>query len=143
MYVLVLEEKRKVVKLTEEERKWNKVWDMWADGTLESPYNELLEYSSQVNGGGHLCFFDNVSGEDISKLDKVISVLLDTLPTVFVSKLKRAYDSYCKDSVDKEGDKIASEKTVKYTDELDNIFYDNEELVNGMIREYSNSIELE
>ena len=47
--------------MSESERKWNLMWDMWADGDAESPYAELMEYESEVNNGGHSQYFFNVS----------------------------------------------------------------------------------
>lgn len=44
-------------KLTEEERKWNLMWDMWVQEEAISPYAELMEYESEVNNGGHSQFF--------------------------------------------------------------------------------------
>ena len=45
--------KKKKVELTEEQLKWNKMWDLWTDGEAESPYAELMTYQSEINNGGH------------------------------------------------------------------------------------------
>ena len=46
--------------LTEEQKKWNKMWDLWANGLTDSPYAELMTYQSEVYNGGHGQYFDNV-----------------------------------------------------------------------------------
>ncbi len=53
--------KKKRVKLTEKQLKWNKMWELWTEGQVDSPYAELMTYQSEVNNGGHLQYFDNVS----------------------------------------------------------------------------------
>ena len=45
--------KKKKVKLTEKELKWNKLWELWAEGHIDSPYSELMTYQSEINNGGH------------------------------------------------------------------------------------------
>ena len=54
-----------------EELKWNKMWDLWAEEKASSPYAELMTYESEINNGGHMQFFDNVS--NTSDLPQVIS----------------------------------------------------------------------
>ena len=49
--------KKKKVVLTEEQLKWNKIWDLWAEGEAESPYAELITYQSEINNGGHGQYF--------------------------------------------------------------------------------------
>ena len=29
---------------TDEQKKWNKMWDLWAEGRADSPYAELMTY---------------------------------------------------------------------------------------------------
>ena len=65
------------IPLTEEEKKWNKMWDLWAEGEIESPYNELMTYQSEVNNGGHDQYFVNTSdnadmGNELSALYKIL-----------------------------------------------------------------------
>ena len=64
-----------------EELKWNKMWDLWAEEKASSPYAELMTYESEINNGGHMQFFDNVS--NTSDLSQVISVLYAILNGVF------------------------------------------------------------
>ena len=119
-------------KLTLEDKKWNKLWDLWANGELESPYIEIMEYSSQVNNGGHAQFFSNLG--DLKELNKVINILLNHLPKIFVEKVKEAYNSYLKDEF--------SDETEYLNDQCDTIFYANEKLINNMLQKYANTLEL-
>jgi len=43
--------------LSDADRKWNRMWDLWVEGSAESPYSELMEYESEVNNGGHSQYF--------------------------------------------------------------------------------------
>ncbi len=59
-----------VRKLTNDELKWNKMWELWTEEKIPSPYNELMTYNSEVNNGGHAQFFDNIENrEDIEDVN--------------------------------------------------------------------------
>ena len=45
--------------LTDEQLRWNKIWDLWAEGKAKSPYSELMTYDGEVNNGGHDQYFFN------------------------------------------------------------------------------------
>ena len=49
--------------MTQSDLKWNKMWEMWSNGNVDSPYDELMNYHSEVYNGGHYQYFDNVSSE--------------------------------------------------------------------------------
>ena len=49
----------KSVEFSKEDLQWNKMWELWADEKIESPYYELMDYLSGINGAGHHCHFDN------------------------------------------------------------------------------------
>ena len=51
--------RKKKVDLTEDQRKWNKMWELWGDGNVESPYGEIMTYQSEINNGGHSQYFFN------------------------------------------------------------------------------------
>ena len=60
--------RKKKVEFTEEQLKWNKMWELWAEGEAESPYAELMTYHGEINNGGHSQYFFNVeNNEDLSK----------------------------------------------------------------------------
>ena len=73
--------KTKNMDVTEEERKCNKIWDLWVEGQADSPYAELMTYQSEINNGGHDQYFNNV--ENTGDLQK------DGFRNCFVSKAQR------------------------------------------------------
>ena len=81
--------KKKKVVLTEEQLKWNKIWDLWAEGKAESPYAELMTYQSEINNGGHGQYFFNV--ENNGDLNKEMKVLKTILSDELVDNLHKAY----------------------------------------------------
>ena len=84
--------KAKNTDLTEEQRKWNKMWDMWVEGQVDSPYAELMTYQSEINNGGHDQYFTNV--ENTGDLQKEIMVLRNVLSPKLNENLKKAYEAY-------------------------------------------------
>ena len=118
--------------LTLEDKKWNKLWDLWAEGQLNSPYAEIMEYHSQVNNGGHAQFFSNLG--DLGELEEVMDVLLNNLPQMFIEKVKEAYNSYLKDEF--------SDETEILNNQCDDIFYANERLIDEILQKYANTLEL-
>ncbi len=40
--------KKKKVELTEEQQKWNKMWELWTEENVESPYSELMTYQRNI-----------------------------------------------------------------------------------------------
>ena len=52
--------KKKKVELTDQQLKWNKIWELWEEEKAESPYQELMTYQSEINNGGHDQYFLNV-----------------------------------------------------------------------------------
>ena len=45
MCIFKLFKKRKYV-LSKEDQKWNKMWSLWTEGQVKSPYAELMTYQS-------------------------------------------------------------------------------------------------
>ena len=127
--------KKKKVELTEEQLKWNKMWDLWVEGKVDSPFSELMEYQSQVNNGGHDQYFTNV--ENTGDLQKEMSALEQILSEKLNSNLKRAYKAYLV-LEEKEGD----EKAEETLEQCDDVFYENEEEINQALKEYASKGEL-
>ena len=127
--------KKKKVELTEEQLRWNKMWDLWVEGKVDSPFAELMEYQSQVNNGGHDQYFINV--ENTGDLQKEMSALEQILSEKLNSNLKRAYKAYLV-LEEKEGD----EKAEETLEQCDDVFYENEEEINHTLKEYAMKIEL-
>ena len=126
--------KKKKVKLTEEQCKWNKMWDLWAEEKAESPYAQLMTYQSEINNGGHDQYFTNV--ENIADLQNEISVLETILPVIHRDNLRKAYKAYLvlKEKDDEEAEKIL--------EQCDDAFYENETELNCILEEYAQKIEL-
>ena len=126
--------KQKKVKLTEEQCKWNKMWDLWAEEKAESPYAQLMTYQSEINNGGHDQYFTNV--ENIADLQNEISVLETILPVIHRDNLRKAYKAYLvlKEKDDEEAEKIL--------EQCDDAFYENETELNCILEEYAQKIEL-
>ena len=126
--------KQEKVKLTEEQCKWNKMWDLWAEEKAESPYAQLMTYQSEINNGGHDQYFTNV--ENIADLQNEISVLETILPVIYRDNLRKAYKAYLvlKEKDDEEAEKIL--------EQCDDAFYENETELNCILEEYAQKIEL-
>lgn len=65
---------------TELERKWNKMWILWMNNKLESPYQEILTYENEVRNGSHLHYFNWIpENKDFEKIIDVVSLNLGGL----------------------------------------------------------------
>ena len=127
--------KKKEVQLTDEQKKWNKMWELWTEGEVDSPYAELMTYQSEINNGGHDQYFLNVGNTEKKK--KEMSVLESVLSAKLKNNLQKAYKAYLV-LEEKEDD----EKAEEIMEECDDVFYENEEEINHMLEEYSAKIEL-
>ena len=127
--------KKSKVELTDEQKKWNKMWDLWGEGCTDSPYSELMTYQSEINNGGHDQYFFNI--ENSGNLQKEMAVLKTVLPAKLRDNLQNAYDAYLK-LTNEESDEQAGTILSQYDDE----FYKVEEDINRILREYASQIEL-
>ena len=121
--------------LTEEQRKWNKMWDMWVEGQVDSPYAELMTYQSEINNGGHDQYFTNV--ENTGDLQKEIMVLRNVLSPKLNENLKKAYEAYV---ILEEKDE--DEQAEEALSQCDDVFYENEDEVNCILEEYADKVKL-
>ena len=127
--------KKTKVELTEEQLKWNKMWELWAEEKVDSPYAELMTYQSEINNGGHDQYFTNV--ENTSDLNKEISALEQILSAELKNNLNKAYKAYL--ILEKKEEDEEAEETLE---QCDDIFYENEEEINRLLEEYACKIEL-
>lgn len=118
--------------LSQKDIKWNKLWDLWAEEKLESPYDELMKYSAEINNGGHLQFFDNVA--ENYNLELVIKNLYSILPQNHKNNLQLAYKTYLINTED------ISDENNAILDECDNFFYDNEMVINKLLEDRASKI---
>lgn len=127
--------KKKKVELTEEQQKWNKMWDLWVEGKVDSPYAEMMTYQSEINNGGHDQYFVNV--ENTGDLQKEMSALEKILSPKLNNNLQKAYEAYLV-LEEKEED----EKAEGVLEQCDDVFYENEEEINRLLEEYAAKMEL-
>ena len=127
--------KKNKVELTEEQKKWNKMWDMWAVGQVDSPYAELMTYQSEINNGGHDQFFTNI--KNAGDPQKLLAALDTILPAKLKNNLQKAYKAYL------ELEKSESnEKAEAILEKCDDLFYDNDEVINSILEEYAAKLKL-
>ena len=126
--------KKKKVELTEEQLKWNKMWELWTEEKTKSPYTELMTYQSEINNGGHSQYFCNVY--NVSDLKKEMSALEEILTPLLRENLQKAYkaDLILEEKEDEEAEEIL--------DQCDDVFYENEEQINRILQEYANTLEI-
>ena len=126
--------KKKKVELTEAQLKFNKMWELWAEEKAESPYAELMTYQSEVNNGGHSQYFCNV--ENVGDLQKEMAELGRVLPFDLNENLQKAYQAYL--ILEKNED----EKAEEIMERCDDVFYENEQIINQLLEKYAEKIEL-
>ena len=124
--------KKKKVMLTEEQCKWNKMWDLWSEEKVDSPYGQLMTYQSEINNGGHDQYFTNV--ENTSDLQKEISVLETILPVKHRSNFQTAHKAYMALEED--------ERAAETLEQCDNVFWENEDELNRILESYAATIVL-
>ena len=126
---------KKEFELTEEQRKWNKMWELWVEKQVDSPYEELMTYQSEINNGGHDQYFTNV--ENTGDLRKEMSALETILSAKLKNNLQKAHKAYLA-LEEKEDD----ENTEEIISQCDDVFYANEEEINLILKEYAAKIKL-
>jgi hypothetical protein len=127
---------KKEEELTIEAQKWNKMWDLWVEEEADSPYAELMTYQSEVNNGGHMQFFDNVSNTD--DLSKNMEVLYSILEGALRENIEKAYNAFLAYDENDENDTIS-----EIMDECDDVFYANENEIERILQEYADTIALD
>lgn len=123
------------VVLSEADEKWNKMWDLWSDGEIESPYNELMTYQSEVNNGGHHQYFLNT--ENNGDVRKDIETLCGILPDILKDNIQTSFKSY----IELEQDKNI-ETNEEILEKCDDVFYENEEMINGILERFCKEAEI-
>lgn len=121
--------------ISEADEKWNRMWDLWAEGEIESPYNELMTYQSEVNNGGHHQYFLNT--ENNGDVRKNVDTLCTILPGVLTDNIKSAFKAY----IELEQDKNI-EANEEILEKCDDVFYENEEMINGFLESFFKEAEI-
>ena len=117
--------------LTEKEAKWNKMWDLWVENAVASPYKELMTYDSEVNNGGHSQYFLNT--ENTGDIEKELRTLSEILSADFMNNLNKALAAY------RELDEEENGKAEEILEECDSYFFDSEEEILKILEEFSES----
>ena len=119
--------------LSEDDKLWNKMWELWANGEISSPYNELMNYHGEVNNGGHSQYFVNT--ENTSDIEKEMSLLNEILPCNLKENLQKAYQAHLLLEQDE-----TNEEAETLLRKCDNIFFENEEDINNILKNFSKNI---
>ena len=127
--------KKKKVELNEELKKWDKMWELWTEGQADSPYAELMTYQGEINNGGHSQYFTNV--ENTGDLQKEMNTLQTVLPLKFKENLKKAYEAYLELEAKEEDEQLE-----EVLNQCDRLFYEHEEELNNILKEYANTVKL-
>ncbi len=112
--------------LRAEGERWNRMWQMYAEGTLDSEAQALCEYSAAVNGEGHAGFFDN----NKEHLEEHMRVLRKILPDDMYKGLSLAYES------------IGSEEETESCDAADTYFFEHEYEISFLLRDIAHRIDI-
>ena len=113
--------------MTDKDRKWNLMWDLWVAGKAASPYAELMEYENEVNNGGHSQYFFNVA--NCGDLAAEVETVLTMLPEPLRENLKKGYEAFASQ------EDIADDENEDLFEECDDVFYEHEQLIIDMIYE--------
>lgn len=121
--------------LTDEQRKWNRMWDLWVEGYADSPYAELMTYQSEINNGGHDQYFINLENSDDLQAD--IAILETVLPEKLQANLRKAYNAYLQLK-----DEESNNQLDKILSQCDDDFCKDEEEINCILRAYATKMEI-
>lgn len=125
----IFSKKKKSVELTDEEKSWNKLWELYSNGELDSIDHGiycLCEYDSGVNGEGHSGFFCN--SDNCDTLDDLIGTLKTVLPESHCLNLMAAYEAYETDNED------------GVCEKADDFFYENEEDILKILQSFADNL---
>ena len=126
----LLKRKKTKVELTESQLKWNRMWELWTEGKVESPIGELMTYQSEINNGGHSQYFFNTGNIDDLQMNLVN--ILSILPKELKDNLESAYKSYM--ALEQNED---NEEAEKILEKCDDVFYENEHKIIRILEQYS------
>lgn len=125
--------RRNKPQLTEEQLKWNAIWELWGAEKAVSPYAEVMTYQSEMNNGGHEQYFEHVIS--FGNLPYELSVLDQILPVKLRKNLKTAYQAYLKLQQNEDDEK--SEDTLE---RCDDVYFENDEQIDTILKRYADEI---
>ncbi len=120
---------------TNEQAKLTKLWELWEAEKIDSPLAELMTYQAEINNGGHDQYFLNVGSK--GSLPEEMAALESVLSAKLKRNLKKAHKAYL--ALEEDEDDEKAEETLE---QCDDVFYENEEDINRILREYAEKLEL-
>ena len=120
---------------TNEQVRLTKLWELWEAGKIDSPLAELMTYQSEINNGGHDQYFLHVGSK--GSLPEEMAALESVLSAKLKRNLKKAHKAYL--ALEEDEDDEKAEETLE---QCDDVFYENEEDINRILREYAEKLEL-
>ena len=120
---------------TNEQDKLTKLWELWEAEKIDSPLAELMTYQAEINNGGHDQYFLNVGNK--GSLSEEMAALESVLSAKLKRNLKKAHKAYL--ALEEDEDDEKAEETLE---QCDDVFYENEEDINRILREYAEKLEL-
>ena len=120
--------------VTDEARKWNLMMDLWTEEELPSPYQELITYDNEVNNGGHAQYFFNT--DDCQDIKTEIETILPALPELLRENLMQGFKAFLA------LDDIIYDPENEVFSQCDDVFYDNEDLLIEILKQYADTFAL-
>ena len=125
---------RKKEPMTDEQLKWEYLWEKWQLEEVPEPYNTIMTYYKEIKKEGHTRFFINIAF--CGEVEKAVEKIGSLLPPVLCENLKTAYSHYVI-LVNEE-----NEETESKIRECDTFFDENEQLILDIIQEYADTLEV-
>ena len=120
--------------VTDEQLKWEYLWEKWRLEEVPEPYNTIMTYYKEIKKEGHTRFFLNIAF--CGEVEKAVNKIGDLLPPVLCENLKTAYSHYVV-LVNEE-----NEETEQKIRDCDTVFDENEKLILDIIQEYADTLEV-
>lgn len=120
--------------VTDEQLKWEYLWEKWQLEEVPEPYNTIMTYYKEIKKEGHTRFFINIAF--CGEVEKAVEKIGSLLPPVLCENLKTAYSHYVI-LVNEE-----NEETESKIRECDTFFDENEQLILDIIQEYADTLEV-
>ena len=120
--------------LSHADQQWNKMWDLWVEGKIPSPYEELMRYQSEVYNGGHGQYFCNTA--NCYDLKAEVEALMTILPSALAEKVHRSYVAFTAAGND------LNDETAHLDEVCDEAFDEYEEQIDQILQSYAATIKL-
>ena len=126
--------RKKQPELTEAQKKFNKLWDMYASGELlkaEPRIYALCDYEGGVNGEGHSGWFFNTENSDGTEaLQTLILSLNGILSDDLYANLNTAFKSY------------GTKDEESICEKADEYYYEHEQEIENILQNYADTLTL-